>query len=589
MTVAAVAPWRHRKFVRLAATVLLLTATGYSYYYTASSVFARRTSAVATAAIPVLTVPEKLQRAPSAHASASNPRHAAPGPPPAVLTVPTVPKKLDRTPSGPPPAVLTVPTVPQNLDRAPTATASSLKAVAPSSKINPSALSRTRVVPAEGRKVERRPYLDLPDEYKSKDDELCQSFFTDDYVYNIANSSETLCDGGSRVHGFAVQTHPHHRKLTGATPVYLLQGVTFNQTERKFHAQCTGPQVKRPVIYGTPIPEVSYGAMLEGNSTLRCDKNTSKRQLIIYPALKEHNDNVWHRLMELWQNKLSYDAMRIAIDPATGNPLLTEEQIKKALVVFPDNRKGPWDAEWKMLTGRTPLRYSQLSPDTCYDVVIGTVGWASPFWSALLSATYETCRRETLLSTFVRWIFKFYGLKERSAADIHRQPTITVIQRAKTRKFRHIDQLVESIRAQHPGFQVNVVDLGTMSKKEQVRLIHASDVLVGHHGAGMSFTMVMRPDSAVVEILPPVFGSRGFRRMSRMRGLVHFIGKAMWKEEYEKKYRGKPVPKGWRPAKQGDGDARGWQNEEWIWIPHEEVLGLVDAAVKSQLNGINDG
>lgn len=429
-------------------------------------------------------------------------------------------------------------------------------------------------------------FTDLPKEYEltSEDDDLCTLFYTDDYVYGIANSSTQLCSEGSSVTGFEVPTNPHHHKLNGATPVYLMQGVRWDPERRRFDAQCGELTADKALVYGQPLPGLSYGA---ARSTA-CDRHTHGRQLVIYPALKETYDNVWHKLMELWQNKLSYDAARIAVNPATGAPFLTEEQVAGARVVFPDDHEGPWDDAWEILTGRPPIRYSELPAEGCYDVVVGTVGWGGPFWTALLKTTYETCRRETLLTSFTRWVLGFYGIGERPPSDVREKPTITVVQRGSTRKFRDFGALMEKMHEQHPGYAINVVDLALMGKKEQIALLQSTDVLVGHHGAGMSYVMFMRPDSAVVEILPPFFLSRGFRWVARMRGLVHFIGKAMWKEEYMQAVEGVPIPEGWKPTVQGDGDANEWQTEEWIWITHEEVLGLVDAAVKSQLHAVGD-
>lgn len=430
-------------------------------------------------------------------------------------------------------------------------------------------------------------FMDLPNEYElaTEDDDLCTLFYTDEYVYGIANSSTQLCNEGSSVHGFEVPTNPHHHKLAGATPVYLMQGVRWDPAVKTFHAQCgDSPETEKATVYGQSLPGLTYGAP----PSTACDKNTKDRQLIIYPALKETYENVWHKLMELWQNKLSYDAARIALDPATGAPFLTAEQVAGAKVVFPDDHEGPWDDAWELLTGKPPARYSELDPEVCYDVVVGTVGWGGPFWSALLKTTYETCRRETLMTSFTRWVLGWYGIPERPSSDVRTKPTITVVQRGSTRKFRDFDALMEKMHAQHPGYAINVVDLALMEKREQIALLQGTDVLVGHHGAGLSYVMFMRPDSAVVEILPPFFLSRGFRWVARMRGLVHFIGQAMWKEEYLQAVEGIPVPEGWKPTVQADGDANDWQTEEWIWITHEEILGLVDAAVKSQLHAVGD-
>lgn len=431
-----------------------------------------------------------------------------------------------------------------------------------------------------------RPYLDLPPEYTTtpKEDQLCELFYTEKYIQRIATSSRSLCNEGSAITEFAVPTHPHQRKLNKATPVQLLQGVFWDPETQSFEAQC-GKTAKKPKVYGTELTGLTYREDAPG-----C-KNSSERQLVIYPVLKEYDfNNTWHKLLELWQNKLSFDAMRIALNPATGEPYLTPEQITNATVVFPDNDPGPWSELWAMITGKPARLPESLSPDICYDVVVPTVGWASPFWSALLKTTYESCPRQTLMTSFVDQILGFYGVTPRSPSDVGTRAnlTITVIQRGTSRKFQNVEGLVAKLQERHPTSYVNLVDLAQLSKGEQIALAHSTDVWVGHHGAGMSHVMFLPRGAAAIEIIPPYFVQRGFRWIARMRGVVHFIGRAMWEVEYKEKYDGIQRPANWKPTQQDDGDAEGWQTWEWVWIKHEEILDLVDAAVLSQLNGRNE-
>lgn len=434
---------------------------------------------------------------------------------------------------------------------------------------------------------EKPLYLDVPSEYalSSAEELLCEKFYTERYLQKIAATPRSLCNSSSVVTEFEVPTHPSHRKLNSATPVWLFQGVHWDPARNAFVAQ-PDEQPETPLTYGVrPLSALRYAKDSPGCIS------ASERQLIIYPALWEGTySNIWHRLLELWQSKLSFDAMRIAVDQATGSPYLTAEQAAQAKVVFPDDLPGPWTDLWEIVTGSPAQLPSTLSPDICYDVVIPSVGWASPFWSALLSSTYESCPRQTLMTSFVNRVLKFYGIPPRLPAEINarQHPTITIIQRGNNRKFQDFDNLLQKLHERHPESAINVVDLALLSKREQIALAHDTDVWVAHHGAGMLFQLFMQRNAAVVEIVPPLFVSRGFRWIGRMRGLVHFIGKAMWKVEYEEKYNGVPKPLGWTPQRQADSDADNWQLEEWVWISHDEILDLVDAAVLSQRQRSND-
>lgn len=435
-----------------------------------------------------------------------------------------------------------------------------------------------------------KPFLDLPTEYTtlSDEDRLCETFYTEKYIQSIATSSRSLLEANSAVTEFDVPTHPSHRKLNVATPVWLLQGVHWDPSSSTFLANANDKATKPTVYGGGPLSIVTYDA----NATGCLD--SASREVVVYPALWEATfPNIWHRLLEIWQTQLSFDAVRIALKPGTSTPYLAASQIAAANVVLPADMPGPWGDLWKIVTP-TPhaaLPPSSLSPDVCYDVVVPTVGWASPFWSSLMTSTYETCPRQTLLTTFVNRLFAHYSITPRTPAAIatrSQPPTITVIQRSTSRKFRDFEAFLDKLHARHPESPVNVVDLALLSTRDQIALAHNTDVWVGHHGAGMTYVLFMARTSAVVEILPPLFVSRGFRWLARMRGLVHFSAREMWRVEYEEKYEGKPRPLDWTPERQDDSDADGWQLEEWVNMKHEDILDLVDAAVLSQRERKND-
>jgi hypothetical protein len=312
-----------------------------------------------------------------------------------------------------------------------------------------------------------------------------------------------------------------------------------------------------------------------------CTTDNADNQWILL-ARREHNTNIWHKMMEIWQARHTVDALRLSINPATGRPWFSAEEAAGITVVFEDDREEPLDHLWTVATGNKPIRLSSLKPGTCFGrVIIPLAGSSSPFWTALLEDVYhETCRTQTLLDAWSRRVLDFMDVAPRPAADVHAHPTITIVERAQTRKFMGLNSWVDQLKSRYPKSNVTVVDFGAISLREQLRIVQETDVYVGHHGAAMAHTVFLQPEAAVVEILPPVFVSRGFRSLARMRGLAHFAQNCMWPEEWNATVNGVPLPGGWTAPK----SAPEWQTAEWTYMTDDQFLGVVDAAVKNQMH-----
>ncbi|KAB5542365.1 hypothetical protein GE09DRAFT_239930 [Coniochaeta sp. 2T2.1] len=272
----------------------------------------------------------------------------------------------------------------------------------------------------------------------------------------------------------------------------------------------------------------------------------------------------------------------MSINPSTGRPWLTPEEAAVVTVVFDDDREEPMDHLWTIATGNKPIRMSSLEPGACIgNVIIPLAGSSSPFWTALLEDVYhETCRTQTLLNAWVRRVFDFLDVTPRSAKEIHAHPTIIIVQRGHNRKFINLPSWVDTLQTRYPKSNITVIDFAKISFQDQLRVLQTTDVYVGHHGAAMAHSIFLPPESAVVEILPPVFPMRGFRSLARMRGLSHFGANCMWPEEWNKTVNGVPLPAGWMAPK----DPVNWQTAEWTYMTDEEFVGIVDAAVRNQLN-----
>lgn len=337
----------------------------------------------------------------------------------------------------------------------------------------------------------------------------------------------------------------------------------------------------------------------EADTSTNCTKDNSNSHDWIMLMRRDSTDthNLWHKLMEIIQARHSFDALRIAINPATGAPWLSEEDAPKVQLVLDDDREELLDELWHIVTGNKPIRKSALQQalgqsSSCFgNVILPLPGCGSPFWSALLDYGYrEHCQSQTLLTTFVNRVLESYGIEPRVAgtvAKVHQHPTITIVQRTTNRKFIEQDlaRWVSLLQQRYPQSSIQVVDFGSITVPEQLRLIQDTDILIGHHGAAMAHTIFMSPETTVLEILPRYFKQHGFRALAAMRGVTYIAGRQLFEEEYELAVHGKPLPLDWPPPPPPDFNS--FQTQEWVYLTDDDFLGLVDAAVRTQENRLS--
>jgi hypothetical protein len=455
--------------------------------------------------------------------------------------------------------------------------------------------------------------LSIPSEYRfqSDDQRVCEQLFGASYLEYIATHQQRYCEAQSlgALQCFSAPRHPApwHSDWKNDT-LCVAQGVRYgaptNVPGKRFELQCRTRNLTReaqasdavakelrgyPELEDMPTywfdtgigPTFRSWNFAAHDDQANCTKDSANDRWILI-ARREHNTNIWHKMAEIWQARHTIDALQMAMNPVTGRPWLTQEEAAAVTVVFEDDRAEPLDHLWTIATGNTPIRMSSLEPGTCFGkVIIPLAGSSSPFWSALMEDVYhETCHTQVLLNAWVRRVLDFMRVTPRAGTDVHAHPTITIIERAHNRKFIALDSWVETLKSRYPRSSITVYDFATKSLEEQLRIVQDTDVLVGHHGAALTHSIFLNPEAAVVEILPPVFSMRGFRSLARMRGLAHFGANCMWPEEWNKTVNGVPLPEGWTAPQ----EPVNWQSAEWTYMTDEQFLGLVDAAVRNQMN-----
>lgn len=331
---------------------------------------------------------------------------------------------------------------------------------------------------------------DLPPEYLalSEDQQQCEDIFGNSYINNIASTFQENCgpESLSALHCFYVQRLWNRWVPWKRDPLCLAQGVRFVPTTPIFSPEYKGAEFEmqcQQQNFNQDLTSDYWGDTGAGNTfktwkfqsqqdTNGCSRQNSTDDWIIL-VRREVSDqqNIWHQLMQISQARHTVDALQTAVKPETGRPWLSGEDAGRVQVVFDDDRYHALEDLWGIV-GKGPVRTSDLVPGTCYgNVIVPMPGSSDPFWSALIGNMKQACYRQTLLDTLVRRVLAHYGVESRSSSNIREDLTITIINRAESRKFINLDNWVTTLRTRYPTFSINVVDFATPTFTDQLRLI----------------------------------------------------------------------------------------------------------------------
>jgi capsular polysaccharide biosynthesis protein len=122
----------------------------------------------------------------------------------------------------------------------------------------------------------------------------------------------------------------------------------------------------------------------------------------------------------------------------------------------------------------------------------------------------------------------------------------------------------EELKATIPHVKVQIIDFAAISFKEQLQIIHETDVLVGVHGAGLTHGMFLREGSVMVEILPPDLTHKGFRNLAGVMGHTYLSTHATKPPETNSK----------------DGN---WHTED-VFLEKDRFIDLMEVAIKTLYN-----
>jgi protein O-GlcNAc transferase len=430
---------------------------------------------------------------------------------------------------------------------------------------------------------------------ESKDDRECRNLFSELYLEHLASHHEPYCEGASRGEFECFRTHR-------AEPFCVAKGVLINTTREEplkhtaVHCQMRNftaerekatPEVAEAMrnlaqVESMPIGFFDTGVaaqmrswnyvasddvvdMGEGKT---CDTTTSDGQVYLL-VKRENHDNVWHKMLEVWQSQISIDAYMMAINPKTKKPYLTPEQAANIQVIFTESDAGdmsPADELWKMIGNGSPVQQRDQPPSCLGTVILPLYSSSSPFWAY----TWEEadCHDTFLINAFLKRAYRFLSIdarKHKSEKDHISVTNVTIIDRKGRRKLRNQDAMVEDAKRRWPTVNFNVVDFAALTFREQIQLMRQTSVLVGLTGAGLTNIFWLPEESSLAEIQAPNVLYGGFRNLAKMRSLHYFTAHPVDR------------PKG------SDADGWAWQTGEWVDMRNEVFQALVDAAINGQL------
>ena len=126
-------------------------------------------------------------------------------------------------------------------------------------------------------------------------------------------------------------------------------------------------------------------------------------------------------------------------------------------------------------------------------------------WSGWHSREVVELARRRLLSAF--------GITPRQRSESINRITLVSRQDYKVgwglnqleRKISNEDEIIAVLRKRFPDAEVHAVQLEQLSVKEQLQLIHETDILIGMHGAALGFSTLLPENAGLLELFPAYF------------------------------------------------------------------------------------
>ncbi|KAK7461548.1 hypothetical protein BaRGS_00038694 [Batillaria attramentaria] len=224
--------------------------------------------------------------------------------------------------------------------------------------------------------------------------------------------------------------------------------------------------------------------------------------------------NVHHTLTDLYNTFLAMIMLRV-------NP-------RYSTVLLMDGHPwGKFDAPWATLFGgRNVYRAAHLPSQTTFEYMVWIpVGYHSPVWLVELPTI-------SYLPELRYFFYKQYGVTPKEQAKCPTLNVLLVLRRdylahprnpsaTIQRKIANEAEVMDALKA--AGYVVQGVQLDLLPVGKQLEHVGQADIMLGMHGAGLTWSILLHDNAGLVEIAPRYFQKHSlcFKAISRWRGLHH--------------------------------------------------------------------
>ena len=131
-----------------------------------------------------------------------------------------------------------------------------------------------------------------------------------------------------------------------------------------------------------------------------------------------------------------------------------------------------------------------------------------------VNESIDFTKEEPLFQRFKSHILSNFNIESKKRQI---DKTVTFILRAGTRRITNIEQVKERLSR----FRINYVSLENYSIKEQLDIVSNSDILIGVHGAGLTWGIFMKEGSQMIEIFPGNSNVDDYRRWCKIANIKY--------------------------------------------------------------------
>lgn len=208
-----------------------------------------------------------------------------------------------------------------------------------------------------------------------------------------------------------------------------------------------------------------------------------------------------------------------------------------------------------LITPSSSLLYADqfVGGTWCFENGVRTVPseYSGPLMVHLNSNKFH-CPKSRLINDFVDELVRSTSVAEQNKAQVTFIGRRNYNNRLINRVWSEERQAVELLQRTYTCYNFSLVYLEDYSFEQQIELAQKTRIMVGMHGAGLVFSLFMRPGhSVLVEIFPKHKRRWGYRNIARYRGI-----------EYIQYRRGKDGPRESKSIRPGEW-LRFWESQEF--------------------------